>query len=97
MIQLLVPSHLRLDLELGSFRLPFFLLLVERIQLSLLSRPKNLVKNTSCDAPHYAVFFSHLTFSLLGLNILLSTLLSKTMNLCLSFKAKDQMTNLIKG
>jgi hypothetical protein len=31
------------------------------------------VKTTTCEVPHYVIFFIHLLFSLLGQNILLST------------------------
>jgi hypothetical protein len=47
------------------------------------------VKRTNCEVPHYVVFSkSHVTSSLLGSNILLSTLFSNTFN-----SAKENIQN----
>jgi hypothetical protein len=49
-----------------------------------------MMKSTSYEVPHYAVFSSLPSLSsLVGPNILLSTLFSDTFSLCSSFNARD--------
>jgi hypothetical protein len=53
-----------------------------------------LVKCTSYEAPHYAVFLQPpVTSSLFGSNILLSTLFSNTLSLCSSLNARDHISH----
>jgi hypothetical protein len=55
-----------------------------------------MVKRTSYEA-HYAVVFQPpATYSLLGPNILLSTLFSDTLNLFSSFSVSDEVSHLWK-
>jgi len=51
---------------------------------------KYSVKNTGCEVHHYAVFS---TIHLLGPNILLNTLFSKTFSFCSSLKVRDQVSH----
>jgi len=48
------------------------------------------MKNTGCDVHHFAIYFRDPSLYLLGPNILLNTLFSKTLRLYSFFKARDQ-------
>jgi hypothetical protein len=61
-----------------SATLPAYLIHLDLIILIILA------KVTSYEAPHYAVFINRITSSLVGPNILLSTLFSNTLNLSYS-------------
>jgi hypothetical protein len=52
-----------------------------------------LLKNTGCEVHHYAVFSIIHLHSLLGPNILLNSLFSKTLSLCSSLKVIDQVSH----
>ena len=64
---------------------------------SILSPEKQWVRSTDNSAPHYALFFhSPVNLSLLGPNILLSTLFSNTLSLCSSLNVSDQVSHSYK-
>jgi hypothetical protein len=55
-----------------------------------------LVMCTNNEVPHYAVFSSLVPPSILGQNILLSTLFSSTLNLCSSISVRDHWQETLK-
>ena len=60
----------------------------------ILSPAQYWVRSTDYSAPHYVIFFySPVTSSLLGPNILLNTLFSNTLSLRSSFNVSDQVSH----